>query len=138
MNYQILILVHFIVASIGAWGSLLFSEIMKFPPCELCWYQRIFLYPIVLITLTGLFIRSKDTHKFALPCTLMGFVISIYHNLIYYKFIPVIIPCSEGVSCTTQQLNFLGFITIPLLSMTGFAILLILNLFTFNYERRKI
>lgn len=129
-KYQQLIFSQFLVASSGLWGSLFFSEVLKLPPCDLCWYQRVFLYPVALITLTGLFIQSKETHKFIMPNLIIGFVISVYHNLIYYKVIPVIIPCGEGVSCTTQQLNLFGFITIPMLSLCAFILLIILNLTT--------
>lgn len=118
---------QFLIAAASVFGSLFFSEIMRLPPCNLCWYQRIFIYPVAIIILSGFFINSKDTNKFILPFTVMGLVFSIYHNLIYYKIISVIIPCNESAPCTAQQLNYLGFITIPLLSLVAFTSLFILN-----------
>ena len=121
---------QFLIATASVFGSLFFSEVMRLPPCNLCWYQRIFIYPVALIILSGFFINSKDTNKFILPFITMGLVFSIYHNLIYYKIISVIIPCNESAPCTAQQLNYLGFITIPLLSLAAFISLFILNRFS--------
>lgn len=109
-------------------GSLFFSEIMKFPPCQLCWYQRICIYPMAFVILTGLFMKSKETSYYLLPLSLAGLVIATYHNLIYYKVIEVIVPCNESAPCTQQQLNWLGFVTIPLLSLVAFILLTGLNI----------
>lgn len=132
-----LLLSQFTISLASIFGSLFFSEIMKYPPCNLCWYQRIFIYPIALIILSGLYLGSKDTNKFVTPFILMGLVFSAYHNLVYYKFIQVIVPCTESAPCTAQQLNYLGFITIPLLSLSAFLALSVLNIFTIKIESNK-
>jgi disulfide bond formation protein DsbB len=120
-----LLLAQLTISLASVFGSLFFSEVMKFPPCNLCWYQRIFIYPVALIILLGLFIESREIHKFVAPFAVIGLVISIYHNLIYYKWIEVIVPCTETAPCTAEQLNFLGFITIPLLSLMAFVTLVL-------------
>ncbi len=128
-----------LVVSLGAiFGSLFFSEVMKFPPCDLCWYQRILMYPVGLIALTGLFLQSKETNRFIAPFVWLGLAVAVYHNLVYYKFIQVIVPCSESAPCTAQQLNYLGFITIPLLSLAGFAFLLLINSLSLISEKGKL
>lgn len=132
-----LLLVQFIISLASIFGSLFFSEVMKFPPCNLCWYQRIFIYPIALIVLSGLYLGSKDTNKFLTPFIFIGLIFSAYHNLVYYKFIQVIVPCTESAPCTAQQLNYLGFITIPLLSLFAFVALLILNLISIKMDSKK-
>lgn len=132
-----LLLAQFIISLASIFGSLFFSEIMKFPPCNLCWYQRIFIYPIALIVLSGLFLGSKDTNKFVTPFIALGLIFSAYHNLVYYKIIQVIVPCTESAPCTAQQLNYLGFITIPLLSLSAFVALIILNIITLKIESKK-
>jgi disulfide bond formation protein DsbB len=132
-----LILAQFMISLASIFGSLFFSEVMKFPPCNLCWYQRIFIYPVALIILTGLFLGSKDTNKILTPFISMGLIFAIYHNLVYYKVIQVIVPCTETAPCTAQQLNYLGFITIPLLSLSAFVALIILNLLTIKLESKK-
>ena len=108
-------------------GSLFFSEVLNYPPCVLCWYQRIFMYPLVLIFLVGLFPLQRSVIKFTLPLASMGWLISLYHNLLYYKIIPEASgPCLKGISCTTVFFNWFGFITIPLLSFISFSFILIL------------
>ena len=132
-----LLLAQLTISVASIFGSLFFSEVMKFPPCNLCWYQRIFIYPVALIVLAGLFTDSKDTDKFVTPFAIMGLVFSIYHNLVYYKFIQVIVPCTETAPCTAEQLNYLGFITIPLLSLVAFLTLLVLNLMALRTDSKK-
>lgn len=132
-----LLLAQFIISLASIFGSLFFSEVMKFPPCNLCWYQRIFIYPVALIVLSGLYFGSKDTNKFLTPFISIGFIFSVYHNLVYYKFIQVIVPCTESAPCTAQQLNYLGFITIPLLSLIAFTALTILNFITIKIDSKK-
>ena len=114
-----------IFSTISTLGSLFFSYVMGLPPCSLCWYQRIFMYPLVLIFLTALISPDKGVIKFSLPLVVSGWVIAFYHNLLYYKILPESAsPCMQGISCTTVQLQWLGFVTIPLLSLIGFSLIL--------------
>lgn len=109
------------IALVGSAGTLFFSEVMQMPPCVLCWYQRIAMYPLVLIIGIGIVLRDPRMKTYALPFSLIGLVISVYHNLIYYGIIPEgLTPCTEGVSCRSVQIEWLGFITIPLLALAGF------------------
>ena len=103
-------------------GSLFFSEVMSLPPCVLCWYQRIAMYPLVLIIGMGIYMRDARMKIYALPLSIAGLLIAVYHNLIYYGFVPEsITPCSEGVPCNAVQIEMLGFITIPLMGLAAFA-----------------
>ena len=120
-----------LVASVATLGSLFFSEVMMFPPCVFCWYQRICMYPLVVILSAGLFPVTKSVIKFSVPLALIGWMIAIYHNLLYYKILPEsAAPCVRGISCTTVYIEWLGFITIPLLSLLAFSAILILLFFT--------
>ena len=112
-----------IVALTATIGSLFFSEVMELPPCILCWYQRIAMYPLVIVIGAGIILRDGKVKFYALPLALAGLAISIYHNLLYYGIIPEsIAPCKQGISCTTVQLEWFGFITIPLMALTAFGI----------------
>jgi disulfide bond formation protein DsbB len=112
-----------VVALVATAGSLFFSEVMELPPCVLCWYQRIAMYPLVLIVGAGIIARDRRWKIYALPLSLAGLVVSIYHNLLYYGLIPEsITPCKQGISCTTVQIEWLGFITIPLMALAAFAL----------------
>ncbi len=111
-------------AIIAMLGSLYFSEVMNLPPCVLCWYQRIAMYPLVAILAVGIIRRNRDIAVFVLPISLIGLAISIYHNLLYWKIIPEsIAPCMAGVSCTTKFFEWFGFVTIPFLALVAFMVI---------------
>lgn len=113
-------------ALIATLGSLFFSEVMQLTPCLLCWYQRIMMYPLVLILTVGILLRERRLRYYVLPLSMIGLAIAIYHNLLYYGIIPEnLAPCTAGISCTTRQIEWLGFITIPLLSLTAFLVITI-------------
>lgn len=121
LNWTI-IFICWIIASVSTLGSLFFSEIMEFAPCALCWYQRIFMFPLVLILLVGLFPFDKSIIKYALPLALAGWGFAFYHYLLYSGFIPESLqPCSQGVSCSETYLDLFGFLTIPMLSLISFS-----------------
>lgn len=117
-------------------GSLFFSEVMELPPCVLCWYQRIAMYPLVVIIAAGIVMRDARMKFYALPLALVGLGIAVYHNLLYYGVIPEsITPCTQGISCTSRQIEWLGFITIPLLSLAAFAFV---SLLLFFYKPKEV
>lgn len=118
-----------LLAIVSTIGSLYFSEILKLTPCLLCWYQRICMYPLVIIIAVGIWKKDKNLPYFVLPFSIAGLIISAYHNLLYYNIIPESIePCTLGISCTTRQLEWFGFITIPLMSLGTFALITFLTL----------
>ncbi len=126
INWTILFLT-WIIASASALGSLFFSYIMEFAPCVLCWYQRICLFPLVIILATGLFPFDKRVVKFSLPLAVAGWLTAFYHNLLYSGIIPQDLqPCSQGVSCTEKYIDLFGFVTIPMLSLLSFSIIITL------------
>jgi disulfide bond formation protein DsbB len=113
-----------LVAIISTLGSLYFSQIMHLTPCILCWYQRILMYPLVLIIAVGILLKDKKLPYYVLPLSLLGASIGLYHNLLYYNIIPEsLAPCTLGVSCTTRLIDWFGFLTIPLLSFTAFVLI---------------
>lgn len=114
----------FVVALLATLISLYFSEVMKLVPCVLCWYQRICMYPLILITAVAILKKDKAIADYVLPLSITGFLIAVYHNLLYYGILPEsVAPCTQGISCTTKQIEWLGFVTIPLLSMLTFALI---------------
>jgi disulfide bond formation protein DsbB len=120
-----IIFICWIIASVSTLGSLFFSEIMELAPCALCWYQRIFMFPLVIILLVGLFPFDKSIIKYALPVAIAGWGFAFYHYLLYSGFIPESIqPCSQGVSCSETYLDLFGFLTIPMLSLISFSIII--------------
>ncbi len=122
-----IIFICWLIATISSLGSLFFSEVMDFAPCALCWYQRIFMFPLVLIFISGLFPLDQKVFKYALPVSLLGWAFAFYHFLVYSGFIPERLqPCGQGVSCSETYIDIFGFITIPLLSMLSFTAIIVL------------
>lgn len=107
----------FIVALIATGGSLYYSEIAKFKPCELCWFQRIFIYPQVIILGMAWFKKEKYILDYSLALVAVGTVISLYHNYIYYTATTSNV-CSVITPCTQQYIVSFNYITIPLLALT--------------------
>jgi len=128
----LILFICWLIAGVSTLGSLFFSEIMQFPPCVLCWYQRIFLFPLVFIFASGLYSFGKSVVGYAAPLVAAGWLVALYHNLLYVGIIPESIqPCSQGVSCTEEYIDLFGFLTIPMLSLLSFTCILIL-LFILN------
>lgn len=119
------ILLAWAISIIATSGSLYLSEVWLFEPCKLCWIQRIFMYPLTVIL--GYSAITED-RKYARPAYIFacsGLVVGIYHYL-GQKIKTTILPCTDGVPCSKDYLNWYGFITIPLLSLVAFALILVL------------
>ncbi len=109
------------IALLSTAGSLFFSEVMELTPCVLCWYQRIAMYPLVVIIGVGIAMKDAKWKLYALPLVVIGLAVSVYHNLIYYGVIPeALTPCTQGVSCSERQIEWFGFVTIPLMGLMSF------------------
>ena len=108
----------------GTLGSLYFSQIMNLPPCSLCIIQQGLMYPLVLIMGIGLWKRDRWLPYYVLPFSIVGLIVSGYHNLLVWHIAPAdLIVCSVQLPCTIQEFALLGFITIPLLSFFAFLII---------------
>lgn len=131
IHYAILI-----QAGVAMAGSLFFSEVMALPPCVLCWYQRIAMYPIVILTAIGIIRNDRKTYISVLALSVPGLVISIYHNLLYWKILPEsVAPCKLGISCTTKFFEWFGFITIPFMALTAFTVITALAFISLNKNK---
>lgn len=127
-----------IQALVATLGSLFFSEVLKYPPCVLCWYQRICMYPLVVMLFIGLMLHDKKISVYALPFSVVGLFIAFYHNLRYYNILPESVQfCQAGVSCTTRYITWFGFLSIPLLSLLAFIIISICLSIHIKLVRKK-
>lgn len=123
---------------VGAWlialcatlGALFIGEVMGQAPCELCWYQRIAMFPLAWILGIAAFRGRLDYDWYALPLTAVGVVMAAFHTLIYFDIIPEAIhQCGAGPSCSdTNAMQLFETVPIPLLSFLSFAAILILLL----------
>jgi disulfide bond formation protein DsbB len=114
----------FVVAAIATGGSLFFSEIAGFIPCELCWYQRICMYPLSLLTLMMAARADHRAARYLLPLPVIGAGVSVYHLLIENGVVAQSSAClvSAPGGCATKWINEFGYMTIPTLALTGFAL----------------
>lgn len=126
---QLFLYFSWIVSVVATLGSLYFSEIRGFIPCELCWYQRILMYPLALMLGIASFNSDSTVKKYVLPMAVIGWFISLFHYI--QQKIPDfagIKPCTSGVPCNMQYINWFGFITIPFLALTAFTLIIIFML----------
>ncbi|KGX92618.1 dihydroneopterin aldolase [Pontibacillus halophilus JSM 076056 = DSM 19796] len=124
-----LLLVAWGQALIATLGSLFFSEIMKFVPCELCWFQRVLMYPLVVIY--GLAVAKKDARiaYSGLFMSGIGILVAVYHYGV--QKLPALQETGGAcgiIPCTTQFINYGGFITIPFLSLLAFTVIFLTHL----------
>jgi len=134
---RMLVFLSWLLATVAMLGSLFFSEVMDLPPCVLCWYQRIFMYPLVVILLLGMYPYDESVIRYSLPLAVIGWGFAIYHYLVYSGYIPEALqPCGQGPSCADINLELFGFITIPMLSILSFtAIILFLSIAGYRIKR---
>lgn len=115
---------HYIVFTIALLSTLIslyFSDILHWPPCNLCWYTRILMYPLIPIIGLGILRRETAWLPYVLPLTIAGQLLTAYHSLLQWGVIPDLTPCVNSVPCATKYLNLFGFITIPFLGFIAFA-----------------
>jgi len=124
-----------IVAAFATLGSLFFSEIMEVPVCKLCWFQRITMYPLVLILAMGLFPYDLRAVRTAAVLTAVGSLIALFHVLLIAGIIPKNIqPCVQGIPCSETHISWLGFLNVPLFSLLTFSLIGALLYFTQRLE----
>jgi disulfide bond formation protein DsbB/mono/diheme cytochrome c family protein len=121
------------IALLAAWiamcGSLYFSEVRGYAPCVLCWYQRILMYPLTILIAVGLLRRDANLPYYVLPFSLFGLGMSTYHYLLEKTdLFAGSAACAQGVSCTTQWINWFGFVTIPFLALVAFLVITVMSI----------
>lgn len=123
--------IAWLVALAATSGSLYMSEFLLWEPCKLCWLQRIFMYPLVILLGIGAYRNDRNIIRYALPFPIIGGMISIYHYL--EQKVPglaELTPCKVGIPCNYDYLNIEGFswITIPLLALIAFILITVMLL----------
>lgn len=138
MDKKVYSIFSYIIIFISTLGSLYFSEIKHFIPCLLCWIQRGFMYPLVILYLVIIFKNntklSVTLTKLGILMSSLGSIVSIYH--IYIQLTNTESICNIGIPCNIDYLNLFGFITIPMLCLTAFILNIIFSiLYLKNYKK---
>ncbi len=138
MKARIFIYLAWVQSILATSGSLYYSEIKHYTPCILCWYQRIFMYPLVLLLAIGILRKDKKIYSYILPMSVIGWFLALYHALLQNGVLPEsIAPCILGASCTTKHVGYFGFITIPVMSLTAFSVIIISMYLYKRLEQKK-
>lgn len=129
---ETIVLIIWIQAVVATMGSLFYSEVMGYLPCELCWYQRILMYPLVIVLGVYAFRKGRDTGQVWTSAILsgIGFCFSVYHYLI--QKVPALHEAGQScgaVPCNAQYVNYLGFITIPFMAGVAFLVIFVLSVY---------
>ena len=114
----------FLVSAVATGGSLFFSEIAHFVPCELCWFQRICMYPLSITTLLAGLFDDPRAARYLLPLPVVGAGVSVYHLLVENRVVGQSNACliSAPGGCATKWIEEFGYVTIPVLALTAFAL----------------
>lgn len=113
-----------LIATISTLAALFLGEVMGLTPCVLCWYQRICMFPLVFILAAGLFPFDPRMVRYALPLSSAGWLIAVFHLLLEKGVIAEsVTPCTQGVPCSEVQIEWFGFVTIPLLAVAAFTVI---------------
>lgn len=132
-SYERYIAALALISVLSIVGSLIFQLVYQTPVCELCWWQRIFLYPVSVITLVALWYKARETHVTVAILSAFGLWYALYHY--YYHFQRFVLgntltlPCSYGglmPACTDSPILIFGFVTIPFLGIMVFGSMLLL------------
>lgn len=119
-------------------GSLYYSEIRHYTPCILCWYQRILMYPLIIIIAVGILRKDKHLYQYVLPMSILGWSIALYHILLQKGILPEgLAPCALGASCTVKYTGYFGFITIPVMSFTAFTVITVCMLLYRKIQKKS-
>ena len=118
-----------VVALVSTFAALFIGEVMGMTPCQLCWYQRILMFPLAVILGMAAFGNDRRGAIYALPLTLGGVAVAGYHTALIAGWVPKWwIPCGAGPSCSDQKLVILGDIQIPWLALLAFTVIALLLL----------
>ncbi|MCU5606883.1 disulfide bond formation protein B [Bacillus cereus] len=111
--------ISFLISIIAILGSLYFSEVVKLTPCSLCWYQRILIYPLPIMIIISMIVNDTKIVYYLRIFSFLGIILSTYHYLIQF-FHKKSTFCNILSDCTSIDIQYFGFITIPFMSILAF------------------
>jgi disulfide bond formation protein DsbB len=131
------LILAFLISLFSTLFPLVYSEVIGFLPCSLCWWQRVFMFPTMFMFGIALWDKDRKVIRYALPLLCAGFIISVYQNFFYYFGSGSGEPCdASGVSCYQQLVStFGGYMSIPMMALTSFFALLTLLAVAHFYKK---
>ena len=111
-----------IIAFGASLGALFIGEVMGQSPCLLCWYQRVAMFSLAIVLSIACLLDDRSVWRYALPLAVIGWVIALWHNLLYFGLIfAPLEPCGAGPSCSSADMVILGGVPIPSLAFIAFS-----------------
>lgn len=111
-----------LIALLASLAVLFVGEVMGQTPCNLCWFQRAFMFPLSIVLGVATLRTEAAAWLYALPLAVGGALVAGFHSLLYLGLIPErIAPCSQGVSCTSADMTILGALPLPVLALVAFC-----------------
>lgn len=125
---QFALAVAFLIALAATLGALFIGEVLGRMPCTLCWYQRIAMFPLVVVFGVALWRDDLSARLTAWPLAVAGLAVAFWHSGLYAGAIPqAIVPCTQdGPSCTDAAAQTVLGLPLPYLSLAAFAAILVL------------
>ena len=128
-DQDLLLKIRSLVLVVGALGSLYFSEIANFPPCKLCWGQRMFIFPLAAMSVIAIFNKTKTNYWLFIVAPILGSGVSIYHILIErFPSLHGVTSCDASAPCSTPPFEYWGFLTLACMALTIFVATIVLTL----------
>lgn len=117
------------IVLVSTLGALFIGEVMGQTPCDLCWHQRAFMFPLTIVLGIATLRSDGGAWLYALPLAAIGWLIAAFHNLLYLEIVPTDLkPCVQGASCSGEGMTLFGTLPIPLLSLAAFTLVIALLL----------
>jgi disulfide bond formation protein DsbB len=113
-----------VVAAVTTLGSLYYSEMVGFIPCDLCWYQRVLMYPLAAILAVGVIRRDRAVLWYAAPFVVLGVPLALYHWLV--ERVPSFAEgssCAVFVPCSVPYFEELGYVTLAFMDLSAFLLI---------------
>ena len=118
----LLLFAAWMVSLVATGGALFLGEVMGMTPCVLCWYQRVLMFPLSVILALACYHGDTSVVRYALPLAGLGWLVALYHTLLYAGLIPEpVTPCATGSACTGSNMMIFGSLPIPILSWLAFT-----------------
>lgn len=128
-----------LTALIATLGSLYFSELRGYVPCDLCWYQRIIMYPVVLLSIMAIIRKEMNISFYILVISGIGIITALYHYALQkINIFSENLSMCTGQLCTVEYINWFGFVTIPFLALIANIIIFVCALMIIrNIKKRR-
>lgn len=122
----LLLFIVWLTALGSSLGALFIGEVMGQAPCNLCWFQRAFMFPIAVVMTSAVFTTDGRVWRYVAPLAAVGWLIAAFHNLLYFGIVPEAIkPCAQGPSCSGSDMMIFGQLPIPMLSLAAFSLIIL-------------